>query len=346
MTAASSGRPPRKPPRLKRRLLAGAVDDNLRAIRNEPSGRLYRRPPISWTFVGAAVALAVAGSALWLTLAGPLRELTAPLPTASASPPRPATAVAPESTPSIDDATRLSSAVFPLAVQRILIDPGHGGGDLGTRTPTGLAEKELTLDIGRRLGQRLAAAGFEVDFTRDGDRRVSLRDRSRIANERGADLFVSIHVNWFQDGRANRGIETYYLGPSDDPYVVRLARDENRESGYALADVRRLLDSIYADVRQEQSRELAGEIQRSLLRSVRRVNPAVRDRGIKSAPFLVLVATQMPAVLAEVASLSSSEEARLLGQEGYRERIAVALFEGIRSYSDLVARTATQTEAR
>lgn len=339
MPNGPSARPPASHPRLKKRLLAGAVDDNLRAIRNQPAGKLHRRAPVSWSFVGAAVALALAGAALWLTLAGPLAELTAPPPVRVATPRPPDAAAAAEP-------ARLSSEVFPLAVRRIVVDPGHGGGDHGTRTPNGLAEKELTLDIARRLGAKLRDAGFEVETTRDSDSRISLRDRARIANERGADLFVSIHVNWFEDGRANRGIETYYLGPSDDPFVVGLARTENQESGYALADVRKLLDSIYADLRQEQSRSLAREVQRHLVRSLREVAPEVADRGVKSAPFLVLVTTQMPAILAEVASLSNDDEARLLALESHRERIAVALFQGIRSYSELVASTATPMEAR
>jgi N-acetylmuramoyl-L-alanine amidase len=192
----------------------------------------------------------------------------------------------------------------------------------------------------------LVAAGFEVELTRDDDRRVSLRDRALAANDRRADLFVSIHVNWFEDGRANRGIETYFLGPSDDPFITELASAENRESGYSLADVRRLLDSIYADLRQEQSRALAGAVQRRLVSSIREVAPDVRDRGVKSAPFLVLVTAEMPAILAEVASLSNAEEARLLGEESYRERIAVALSDGIRAYSTFVAQSATRMEAR
>jgi N-acetylmuramoyl-L-alanine amidase len=339
MTTGPTARPPGGNPRLKRKLLARAVDDNLRAIRNEPAGKLHRRAPVSWSFVGAAVALVAAGAALWLTLGGPLDELTAPPPVRVATP-RPA------APPPPGEPARLSSEVFPVAVRRIVVDPGHGGGDHGTRTPNGLTEKELTLDIARRLGAKLREAGYEVDSTREGDARVSLRDRARLANERGADLFVSIHVNWLEDGRANRGIETYFLGPSDDPFVVRLARAENQESGYALADVRKLLESIYADLRQEQSRNLAREVQRHLVRSLREVAPEVADRGVKSAPFLVLVTTQMPAILAEVASLSNDEEARLLAQESHRERIAVALFQGIRSYSDLVASTATRTEAR
>ncbi|KAB2955515.1 MAG: N-acetylmuramoyl-L-alanine amidase [Thermoanaerobaculia bacterium] len=194
-------------------------------------------------------------------------------------------------------------------------------------------EKDVTLDLARRLAARLAGAGFEARLTRERDERILLADRARFANDAGADLFVSIHLNWIEDGRANRGIETFYLGPSDDPEATQLASFENRESGYSLADVRRLLDSIYADLRQEQSRALARAVQKRLLASVRAVAPEVRDRGVKSAPFLVLVATDMPAILAEVACLSNHEEARLLGRDDYRDRIAGALFEGIAAYS-------------
>jgi N-acetylmuramoyl-L-alanine amidase len=334
------GLPARSPSkRLKRRLLTGVVDENLRAIRNQPPGRLHRRRPVSWALLGAVAALVIAGFALRLALE------PAPAPPVGGTSP-----AAPDLSPYLEVATagpvRISSGVFPLSVRRVVLDPGHGGGDQGTRTPSGLTEKELTLDIARRAAAMLVAAGFEVELTRDDDRRVSLRDRALAANDRRADLFVSIHVNWFEDGRANRGIETYFLGPSDDPFITELASAENRESGYSLADVRRLLDSIYADLRQEQSRALAGAVQRRLVSSIREVAPDVRDRGVKSAPFLVLVTAEMPAILAEVASLSNAEEARLLGEESYRERIAVALSDGIRAYSTFVAQSATQTEAR
>ncbi len=231
---------------------------------------------------------------------------------------------------------RLPGLVFPVAVQRIVVDPGHGGGDEGSKTPAGLAEKEITLDVARRLAERLRAAGYETTLTRDSDQRVLLKDRSRLANDRQADLFVSIHVNSFQDGRANRGIETYYLGPSDDPYLLRLASAENVESGYSMTDVKQLLESVYSDFRQEQSRALATSVQRRLVRSVRELAPEIVDRGVKSAPFLVLVSTDMPAILAEISCLSNEEEARLLGESAYRERLAQAIFEGIQSYSHSV----------
>src|SRR5690606_96519 len=118
---------------------------------------------------------------------------------------------------------RVPGRIFPLAVRRIVLDPGHGGGDEGTRTSSGLLEKNLTLDIAQRLATRLRAIGIEVVLTRETDARVALVDLAALAGRSGADLFVSIHVIWLQDGRANRGIETFYLGPSDDPAVTRLA---------------------------------------------------------------------------------------------------------------------------
>jgi len=319
--------------RLKRRLLTGAVEDNVRAIENRPPGRLYRRPPVRWS-------IAVAGLVAFLAA---LLALAPRLGWVDEGEVAPGTVVA---TVRADDLAalpdpdlapaRIPAQVFPVGVQRIVIDPGHGGGDLGTRTPNGLAEKEITLDLAHRLGERLTAAGFEVSLTRERDERVVLRDRARLANELGADLFVSIHVNWLEDGRANRGIETYYLGPTDDPWAVRMASTENLESGYSLADVRELLAGVYSEFRQDQSRALAAAIHRRLVHSVREVSPEVADRGVRSAPFLVLVDTEMPAVLAEVSCLSNAEEARLLAQSDYRDRLARALAEGIQAYSHSV----------
>ncbi len=346
-------------PRLKRRLLAGAVEENVRVLHNLPRRKLYRRAPVRrWLVAGMAglAALAAVSWAIWfrpptaspsprvlLADAAPLAPYAAihgPASSDSALDPAPLAADSglQDGVPLPDfgaDAvpTRLAARLFPVAVRRIVLDPGHGGTDDGTRTPVGLTEKMLTLDIAQRLALLLMSAGFEVRLTRDDDGKLFLRDRVRFANQAHADLFVSIHLNWLKDGRANRGIETYYLGPSDDPFVIELASAENRESGYSLADVRQLLDGIYSDLRQQESRRLAAAVQRRLVGTVREVSHDVRDRGVRSAPFLVLVETEMPAILAEVASLSSPEEARLLAQAEYRDRLARALFDGIRAYS-------------
>jgi len=226
----------------------------------------------------------------------------------------------------------IDPAVLPLALRTVILDPGHGGENEGTKAPSGLVEKELTLDIARRLGDLLTAVGYQVVMTRHQDVSLSLRDRAELANTRRGDIFVSIHVNWLEN-RELRGLETFYLGPTDDPYLEALAARENQQSGYSLADLRDILQQVYAGVRQEESRRLAEAVQQSLFDSLNQVNESVRDRGVKSAPFGVLTRTEMPAILAEVSSVSNKVEARLLMTPIYRQYLAEALFHGIESYS-------------
>ncbi len=244
------------------------------------------------------------------------------------------TELAPPESPQMEVAIprAIDPAVFPLALRTVVIDPGHGGENEGTRSPSGLVEKEVTLDISRRLGDLLVAAGYQVVLTRDGDRSLSLRDRANLANRERADIFVSIHVNWLENRRL-RGLETFYLGPTDDPNLESLAARENQQSGYSLADLRDILHQVYAGVRQEESRRLAEAVQGALFRALLQVNGDVRDRGVKSAPFGVLTRTDMPAILAEVSSVSNDVEARLLMTPIYRQYLAEALFRGIESYS-------------
>lgn len=227
----------------------------------------------------------------------------------------------------------IDASVFPLAVRRIVLDPGHGGENLGTKTPAGLEEKFLTLDISRRVEEALLERGFEVILTRRADESITLQERAAMANRQRADIFVSVHVNWLEGSRQS-GIETYYLGPTDDPFLTKLAARENRQSGHSMAELREILDGIYAGVRHDKSHDLAEAIHRSLVRSLGRVNTGLRDRGVKTAPFLVLVDTQMPAVLAEVAALSSEAEAEMLEKPLYREYIADSLAAGIVSYAE------------
>lgn len=273
---------------------------------------------------------------------GPAAPLLPPpsveVPFASAAAPAPTltAAVLPGFVPGTVDA-----AVFPLAVRRIVLDPGHGGGNSGTRTPGGLEEKFLTLDIARRVRETLEGASYEVLMTREGDDSLTLQERAAYANRQRADIFVSIHVNWFEGVRES-GIETYFLGPTDDPFLTRLAANENTDSGHTLAEMRELLDRIYAGVRHDKSQRLAREIHGALYGSLRRVNPQLRDRGVKTAPFLVLVDTEMPAVLAEVAALSSSAEAAMLEKPLYRDYIADSLAEGIIAYAESISAAPAQ----
>lgn len=222
--------------------------------------------------------------------------------------------------------------VFPLRVKKIIIDPGHGGLDGGAVGLRGMLEKEVTLDIAIRLRNLLQEKNFQVVMTRDADTAVSLNQRAALANTESADLFVSIHANWF-DTPETRGIETFYLGPTDDPNSIKLAELENKDSGYPLGHFRQLLENVYLDVRRGESHQLATSIQDHLSMSLRRMNPGLVNRGVKMAPFLVLVATKMPAVLTEVSFLSNRDEAKLLSTPQYRQGIAQALFRGVYTYT-------------
>jgi N-acetylmuramoyl-L-alanine amidase len=325
-------------PKFKRKLLAGVVEENLEAIAGKPRGslrrarqaRVVRRRRLA---VAASTAAAVALTASAFLFADRSTPPASDLPPTTTS--RPPVVVA--SFDPVDPAVRpqprpLLPATIPLSVRRIAVDPGHGGVDGGTSLAHGLLEKDLTLDIGLRLASVLGADAFEPILTRHDDTSVSLRERAAIANRERADLFVSIHVNWLPD-RTARGVETYYLGATDDPFLERLAATENRDSGFALADYRELLNELYAGVRADESRRLAASLQAALTTTLHEVNPEIVGRGVMQAPFAVLIETDMPAALAEVACISNDREARLLSQPRYRQRIAEALAAGITGYA-------------
>jgi N-acetylmuramoyl-L-alanine amidase len=227
---------------------------------------------------------------------------------------------------------RLARAVLPLSVKRIVIDAGHGGAHNGAVSESGVAEKEITLDVSLRLRRLLQDASFDVMMTRDDDASMSLERRVAFANGNRADLFVSIHVNWIPRPEV-RPVETYFMGPTDDPAVLKLAGTENRESGYSLSAYRRLLEKVYFDTRREESQALAHRVNAELFRSLRLINPWLEDRGVKMAPFAVLVGTEMPAILVEVSCLSNEDEVKLLTSADYRDEIAAALLRGIRAYA-------------
>jgi N-acetylmuramoyl-L-alanine amidase len=226
----------------------------------------------------------------------------------------------------------VSASAFPLSVRRVVLDAGHGGTDPGASSISNVSEKEITLDIEKRLGALLRQNGFEVISTRDNDRLIPLRERARLANGSHSDIFVSIHVNSIPHP-VNHGVETYYLGPTNDPTLTKLAAAENGTSGYALADLRKLLDGVYADVRRDESQRLAAAVQHQLFSGLRGVDPGLENWGVKRAPFIVLVATEMPAILAEVGCLSNEREAEMLRSGTYRQQIAEALFHGIHAYA-------------
>ena len=215
----------------------------------------------------------------------------------------------------------------------MIVDAGHGGDNLGTSSADGINEKDVTLDIAERVRQLIVQRGFEAVMTRTADETRSLLERAATANRRHGDIFVSIHLNSLRPSSV-RGIETYYLGPSDGPEFDAIAAAENRHSGYSLSDIRSLLEKIYTDARRDESRRLAESVQRALVLNLRKTAPAITDRGVKTAPFVVLIATEMPAIVAEVSCLSNQDDARHLNTAEYRQTIAEALVSGIQTFAD------------
>ena len=318
--------------RVKRQLLRQAVDDNLDTMRGLPPRALRRARRLGRLWLRRAPLLLIA-----VTLAGSTylaRDEAPVLSVAQAIPPARAGRIAgaTQSAAVVDSIESVNAAAFPLSVRRVILDAGHGGKDAGT-TAANLAEKAITLDIQTRLRLLLEAGGFEVVVTRADDRLIPLRERARLANSSDGDIFVSIHVNSLVSHTKAHGVETYYLGPTNDPSLTRLAAAENDISGYSIADLRKLLERVYADVRRDQSHSLATAVQQQLYSDLRAVDPGLENWGVKRAPFIVLVATDMPAVLAEVGCLSNEREAAMLGRNEYRQQIAQALFDGIDAYA-------------
>jgi N-acetylmuramoyl-L-alanine amidase len=318
------------PVRLKARLLEDAVHDNLAAIHGRPpeSLRPVRRRGRLWS---RRVGLVAFPAALVVASAGAARSSASVQKKTEMAPPLTVSTV--QSMPVASLLTQhIRPAVLALGVRRVIVDAGHGGSSAGTSSASGLREKDLTLDIAERLSALIVKQGLEAVMTRTGDETLSLSQRAVAANSQRGDIFVSIHLNSLQPSSA-RGIETYYLGLGEGSDVDAIAAEENQHSGYSLKDMRSMLERIYADARRDESRRLAESVQIALVGTLRRTEPAITDRGVKSAPFVVLVATQMPAILAEVSCLSNAEEAGRLNAADYRQTIAEALMSGIQAFA-------------
>src|SRR5258708_15074427 len=220
-----------------------------------------------------------------------------------------------------------------LKIGRIVIDPGHGGHDTGTIGPTGLMEKDLCLDVALRLGkiiqQRLP--GAEVVYTRSDDTFISLEERTRIANESRADLFISIHANSSHD-HAARGVETYYLNLKGSPDAMEVAARENATAQESIHDLEDILKHIARSEKIDESREFAADIQESLARRIQKLNKTVKDRGVRKARFVVLVGADMPSILTEISFLSNPADEQLLKKPEHRQRVAEGLYQGVASY--------------
>jgi N-acetylmuramoyl-L-alanine amidase len=219
-----------------------------------------------------------------------------------------------------------------LKIGKIVVDAGHGGHDTGTIGPNGLQEKDLVLDVALKLGKLLEEKlGAEVVYTRDDDTFIPLETRTAIANKEQADLFISIHANSSSDPSA-RGVETYYLNFTSRADALEVAARENAVSEKSIHELQDLVKKIALKEKIGESREFAMDVQRSLYAGLSAKNPALRNRGVKKAPFVVLIGANMPSILAEISFVSNPDDAKKLKTNEYRQRIADSLYKGVARY--------------
>ena len=229
-----------------------------------------------------------------------------------------------------------------LGVRRIVIDPGHGGKDYGAPGYLkGVHEKQVVLQIARKLAQKIKAElGLEVILTRNRDRFLTLEERTAFANTKSADLFISIHTNASRDRRAY-GIETYFLNLATDEEAIRVAAMENATSTKNISDLQKILFDLMQNAKINESSRLAAHVQSSMIRHLKNKRyTRVKSKGVKQAPFYVLLGAQMPSILIETAFISNSRECKRLVSPQFQERLAEGIVAGIRSYIKATSPTA------
>jgi N-acetylmuramoyl-L-alanine amidase len=231
---------------------------------------------------------------------------------------------------------RSLTRVLGLKLGRVVLDPGHGGHDVGTHGPSGLYEKDLVLDVSQRLAALLEdRLGSEVLLTRTDDTFVSLEGRTKIANDYKADLFLSIHAN-SSPVKSVTGVETYYLNFSTSRAALDVAARENAAAESSIFDLKDVLEKIALRDKIDESREFASRLQTSLY-TLTKAAPGTKNRGVKKAPFVVLIGAQMPSVLAEIGFLTNASDEALMRKTEHRQKIAEALYKGIASYAETLS---------
>ena len=224
--------------------------------------------------------------------------------------------------------------LFNLQVQTIVIDPGHGGIDPGATGHQGLKEKDVALDIARRLRDKLVSSGnYRVLLTREDDRKMFLKERVAFAKENRADLFISTHINSLPAGSESVNyVETYYFGPHTDQQSLELAEKENHDSDYVMGEFRDVIARIGDTLKTEESKQLANSIHSHLYSNLKRRNRNLLDAGSKTGPFMVLLGVEVPSVLVEVSCISNKAEETRLSLPEYRDSVADFLKTGIVAY--------------
>jgi N-acetylmuramoyl-L-alanine amidase len=231
-----------------------------------------------------------------------------------------------------------------LKVGRIVIDAGHGGHDSGTIGVDGIQEKDVVLDVALRVGKLLHdRLGAEVIYTRADDTFIPLETRTAIANKAQADLFLSIHANSSPDASA-RGVETYYLNFTTSPDALETAARENAVSDQSIHQLSELVKKIALKDKISESREFASDVESSLYGGLQRGNVGLKDRGVKKAPFVVLIGANMPSILAEISFVTNPRDANQLQQPDYRQRVAESLYKGVSKYAGGLSTTKPTTE--
>jgi N-acetylmuramoyl-L-alanine amidase len=288
--------------------------------------------------------LAVAVTPPMAKAATPAPSLPNPAPIAKAADPAPAakdaTKLTDASAPEVGKAARRTTSgetslirALGLKLNRVVIDPGHGGHDEGTAGAKGLLEKDLVLDVALRAGalieDRLRA---EVIYTRSTDVFVPLESRTALANEKKADLFISIHANASSVPKVS-GVETYCLNFTEAKDALAVAARENASSIESISELHDLIQKITLHDKAEESKDLAGSIQSALFALYMHGFPGEHDRGVRRAPFVVLIGATMPSVLAEIGFLSNPKEEALLRKPEYRQKVAEALVRGVEHYA-------------
>jgi len=245
--------------------------------------------------------------------------------------------------PTADGETSLVRALG-LKIGRIVIDAGHGGHDSGTLGVDGIEEKDVVLDVALRLGKLLHdRLGAEIIYTRSDDTFIPLETRTAIANKAQADLFLSIHANSSEDASA-RGVETYYLNFTSDATALDVAARENAVSDQSIHQLSDLVKKIALKDKIAESREFASDVEGSLYSGLEKGNAGLKDRGVKKAPFVVLIGANMPSILAEISFVTNPKDAEQLNDPEYRERVAESLYRGVARYEGGLSGTRVITE--
>jgi N-acetylmuramoyl-L-alanine amidase len=241
--------------------------------------------------------------------------------------------------PTAEGETSLMRALG-LKIGRIVIDAGHGGHDSGTLGADGIEEKDVVLDVALRLGKLLHdRLGAEIVYTRADDTFIPLETRTAIANKAQADLFLSVHANSSSDPTA-RGVEVYYLNFTSDPVAMQVASRENAVSTQSVHELSDLVKKIALKDKIDESKELASDVDASLYAGLEKGNGGLKNRGVKKAPFVVLIGANMPSILAEISFVTNPKDASELQTPEYRERVAESLFAGVKRYAEGINGTA------